>query len=81
MLTGDVRPKRTKLPAATARSAAFKGCEPAYADFLQLNSKLNLPVGLFRPSLGRLCTAHDLVDMQTGNIQKRVSRRLLSIER
>ena len=51
MLTGDVRQKRMKLPAATARSAAFKGFEPAYTDFLQLNSKLNPSVGLFRPSL------------------------------
>ena len=51
MLTGDVRQKCMKLPAATARSAAFKGFEPAYTDFLQLNSKLNPSVGLFRPSL------------------------------
>jgi hypothetical protein len=51
VLAGEVPPKRTKLPAATARSAAFKTFDPADAVVLQLNSELNPFVGLFRPSL------------------------------
>ncbi len=50
-LTGDVRLKRTKLPAATARSAAFKSFEEAYAALIEMGMKLSLLVSLFRTSL------------------------------
>ena len=51
MQPADVRQKRTKLPAATARSAAFESFQPADAAVPQLHSELNPFVGLFRPSL------------------------------